>query len=59
MDALNAVEKEIDRASDLFNTYYEGVDQDINKVIDYVVAIINDLMKSKSNKTLFQNFAIN
>jgi hypothetical protein len=48
MDALNAVEKEIDRASDLFNTFYEGIDQDLNNVIDYVVAIVNDLLKSNS-----------
>lgn len=46
MDALNAVEKEVDRASELFDTYYESVDQDINKVIDYVVAVVNDLLKS-------------
>lgn len=46
MDALNAVEKEVDRASDLFNTFYEGVDQDINKLIDYFMAIVNDLVKS-------------
>lgn len=46
MDSLVAVEKEVDRAVDLFDTFYDGIDQDINKVIDYVVSIMNDLVKS-------------
>lgn len=54
MESLVAVEKEVDRACDLFDSFYEGIDQDINKVIDYVVNVMNDLVKSKRAKNCFR-----
>lgn len=46
MDSLQAVEKEVDKALDLFEGFYDGIDQDINKVIEYVISTMNDLVKS-------------
>lgn len=46
MESLQAVEKEVDKALDLFENFYDGIDQDINKVIDYVLSTMNDLIKS-------------
>ncbi|RNA39808.1 RMD5 -like protein [Brachionus plicatilis] len=51
MDSLVAVEKEIDKALDLFENFYDGVDQDINQIIDHLVSIINDLTKIESEQT--------
>jgi hypothetical protein len=48
MESLVSVEKEADRAIDLFDSFYDGIDQDINNAIDYVVSIMNDLAKSKA-----------
>ena len=46
MDSLVTVEKEVDKALELFETFYDGIDQEINKVIDHVISIMNDLTKS-------------
>lgn len=46
MDSLNAVEKEVDKALDTFDTFYQGVDEDIDKNIENLLFLINDLSKS-------------
>lgn len=48
MDSLVSVEKECDKAADLFESFYNDVDQNVNQVIEKVLAVINDLSKSIS-----------
>jgi hypothetical protein len=48
MDSLSAVEKEVDKALDLFSTFYEEMDVDIDHTIENAISSINDLMNSKS-----------
>lgn len=52
MDSLVAVEKEVDKTLDLFENFYDSVDQGVNKVIDNLVSIINDLTKSIFNYSI-------
>jgi hypothetical protein len=47
MESLLAVEKEVDKALDSFDTFYEGVDDDIEKVLETVLKNMNEIMKSK------------
>lgn len=46
MDSLNAVEKEVDKALDTFDNFYQGVDEEIDKNIENLLFLINDLSKS-------------
>jgi hypothetical protein len=50
MDSLNAVEKEVDKALDTFDTFYQGVDDDIDKIIENFLFLINDMNKSMTKK---------
>jgi len=50
MDSLNAVEKEVDKALDTFDTFYQGVDDDIDKIIENFLFLINDMNKSIDEK---------
>jgi hypothetical protein len=47
MESLLAVEKEVDKALDSFDTFYEGVYDDIEKVLETVLKNMNEIMKSK------------
>lgn len=46
MDSLLAVEKEVDKALDSFDAFYQGVDDDIDKVLDTVLKNMNEIMRS-------------
>ena len=46
MESLLAVEKEVDKALDSFDNFYQGVDDDADKVLDNVLNSMNELMKS-------------
>ena len=47
MESLVAVEKEVDKALDSFEAFYNGTGEDIDKIIEKVLQHMNDLMKSK------------
>ena len=46
MDALQAVEKEIDKATESFDSFYENIDNQIDKTIDFFLNSVNELSKS-------------
>ncbi len=48
MDSSVAVEREVDRALELFTGFYENVDDDIQKTIDFTIKNIEDLVKCNS-----------
>lgn len=47
MESVLAVEKELDKALDSFETFYDGIDDDLNKVIDNVTNCLNEIIKGK------------
>lgn len=58
MDSLIAVEKEVDRALDSFDTFYQGVDDDIDRTLENLLESINELMKTENEQTLNANSSI-
>lgn len=46
MDSLVSVEKEVDKAIDSFETFYQGVDDDIDRALELVLKNMNEIMKS-------------
>ncbi len=47
MDSILAVEKEVDKAIDSFETFYQGVDDDIDRALETVLKNMNEIMRSK------------
>lgn len=47
MDSLQAVEKEVDKALELFANFYDSIDDDISKTIDFALSNIEDITKSE------------
>lgn len=47
MEALLAVEREVDKALDSFGGFYETLDEDIEKAIEMVTENISNLAKCK------------
>lgn len=43
MDSLVSVEKEVDKAIDLFETFYQG--DDIDRALELVLKNMNEIMK--------------
>jgi hypothetical protein len=43
MESLVGVERECDKANDLFETFYNDVDQNANKCIDFVQNLMNQI----------------
>lgn len=52
MDSLVAVEKEVDKALDTFETFYQSVDDDVDKVLENLLISINELMKIENEQVL-------
>ena len=52
MEALLAVEREVDKALDSFGGFYEGVDEDLDKAIELVMENISNLAKCNFNHLL-------
>ena len=48
MDSLIAVEKEVEKALDSFENFYQGVDDDVDKVLENLLISMNELMKSNT-----------
>ena len=48
MESLLAVEKEVDKALDSFDSFYQGVNDDVDQVLENVLKSMNELMKSIS-----------
>lgn len=55
MDSLNAVEREVDKALDTFENFYQGVDDDIDKIIENFLFLINDLTKTENEQAMNAN----
>ena len=47
MDSLISVEKECDKSIDLFDSFYNDVDKNLSKVLEYATNAMNELAKSK------------
>ena len=52
MESLGNVEKECEKSMDLFDNFYSDVDQNVTKVIDYVVSTMSDLVKIDNDQSL-------
>lgn len=52
MDSLFVVEKEVDKAMDSLDNFYQGVDEDADKVIENVLMSINELTKIENDQVL-------
>ncbi len=52
MDALITVEKEVDRAKEAFELFYETIDRDIEKVIEHVSNFLSEFSKCELKKNL-------
>ena len=48
MDSLLAVEKEVEKAFDSFDSFYQGVDDEMDKLLDMVSKNMNDILRSKT-----------
>ena len=55
MDSLLAVEKEVDKAIDSFEAFYQGVDDDVDQALESLLASMNELMKADSDQALAAN----
>jgi hypothetical protein len=47
MDALLTVEKEVDKAKEAFESFYETIDRDIDKAIEHILNLIREFSKCK------------
>ena len=47
MESLQAVEREVDKALELFTGFYDAMDEEIDKTIEFAIQNIEDIMKSK------------
>ena len=52
MEALLAVEREVDKALDSFGGFYESLDEDIEKALELVMENISNLAKCKQRLLL-------
>jgi hypothetical protein len=43
---LIAVEREVDKALELFTSFYDSMDDEIDKTIEFAIKNIDDIMKS-------------
>jgi F0F1-type ATP synthase alpha subunit len=50
MESLVSVEKECEKTIDLFDSFYNDVDQNLSKVIEYAQSAMNELSQSKYRK---------
>lgn len=57
MEALAAVEKEVDKALESFGTFYDDINDDIEHTIQLTIDHINELMKT-DNESIFKNTSI-
>ena len=47
MESLQAVEREVDKALELFTGFYDSMDEEIDRTIEFAIKNIEDIMKSK------------
>jgi len=52
MESLLAVEKEVDKALDSFDSFYQGVNDDVDQVLENVLKSMNELMKIENDQQL-------
>ena len=45
MESLQSVEKEVDKALELFTSFYDSMDEEIDKTIEFAIENIEDIMK--------------
>ncbi len=55
MDSLVAVEKEVDKALDSFEAFYQGVDHDVDQALENLLTSINELAKTENEQKLSTN----
>jgi hypothetical protein len=48
MDALIADEREVDKVLEVFTSFYDSMDDEIDKTIEFAIKNIDDIIKSKS-----------
>lgn len=54
MDSLVAVEKEVDKALDSFDNFYQKIDNDADTVLENILTSMNELMKSNHQHLLLK-----
>lgn len=55
MDSLLAVEKEVEKAFDSFDSFYQGVDDEMDKLLDMVSKNMNDILRNENDQVINVN----
>jgi hypothetical protein len=53
MESLASVEKECEKTTDLFDSFYNDVDRNVSKVLEYAISAMSELSQSKFYEIFF------